>query len=44
MRAASRSLARPGAAEATVQLLEALADRRALPTPAGLEALTREAA
>jgi UDP-N-acetylglucosamine--N-acetylmuramyl-(pentapeptide) pyrophosphoryl-undecaprenol N-acetylglucosamine transferase len=44
MRAASQALARPGAAEATVQLLEALADRRALPTPAGVEALTREAA
>jgi UDP-N-acetylglucosamine--N-acetylmuramyl-(pentapeptide) pyrophosphoryl-undecaprenol N-acetylglucosamine transferase len=44
MRAAARSLARPGAAEATVQLLEALAERRALPTPAGVEALTREAA
>jgi UDP-N-acetylglucosamine--N-acetylmuramyl-(pentapeptide) pyrophosphoryl-undecaprenol N-acetylglucosamine transferase len=44
MRAACLALARPGAAEATVQLLEALADRRALPTPAGVEALTREAA
>jgi UDP-N-acetylglucosamine--N-acetylmuramyl-(pentapeptide) pyrophosphoryl-undecaprenol N-acetylglucosamine transferase len=44
MRAASRALARPGAAEATVQLLEALAERAALPSPAGVEALTREAA
>jgi UDP-N-acetylglucosamine--N-acetylmuramyl-(pentapeptide) pyrophosphoryl-undecaprenol N-acetylglucosamine transferase len=44
MRAASRVLGRPGAAEATAQLLEALAERRALPSPARLEALTREAA
>jgi UDP-N-acetylglucosamine--N-acetylmuramyl-(pentapeptide) pyrophosphoryl-undecaprenol N-acetylglucosamine transferase len=44
MRAASRALGRPGAAEATVQLLEALAERRALPTPSRLEALTKEAA
>jgi UDP-N-acetylglucosamine:LPS N-acetylglucosamine transferase len=44
MRAASRSLGRPGAAEATMRLLEALAERRALPAPAGLEAIAREAA
>ena len=44
MREASRALGRPGAAEATAQLLEALAERRALPSPARLEALTKEAA
>ena len=44
MRAAALATARPGATEATVQLLEALAARRALPTPARVEALTREAA
>ena len=44
MRVASRALGRPGAAEATAQLLEALAERRALPSPARLEALTKEAA
>jgi UDP-N-acetylglucosamine--N-acetylmuramyl-(pentapeptide) pyrophosphoryl-undecaprenol N-acetylglucosamine transferase len=44
MRDASRALGRPGAAEATAQLLEALAERRALPSPARLEALTKDAA
>lgn len=41
---AARRVARPGAAEASVRLLEALAQRRPLPEAAGVEALTRKAA
>ena len=44
MRPGARSLGRPGAAEACLQLLEALAAGRPLPEAAGVEALTREAA
>jgi UDP-N-acetylglucosamine--N-acetylmuramyl-(pentapeptide) pyrophosphoryl-undecaprenol N-acetylglucosamine transferase len=44
MRVAARGLGRPGAAEASLQLLEALVAGRPLPEAAGVEALTREAA
>jgi len=43
MSAAARAISRPGAAAATVRLIEALAQRADLPAPAGLEAGTREA-
>ena len=44
MATAARSVARPGAAAATVRLLEALADGDPLPTPQQVEAMTRAAA
>jgi UDP-N-acetylglucosamine--N-acetylmuramyl-(pentapeptide) pyrophosphoryl-undecaprenol N-acetylglucosamine transferase len=44
MAEAARTLGRPGAARATAHLLEALAERRSLPRPDEVEAITREAA
>ncbi len=44
MAAAARSLARPGAAAAVAELVLASAERRALPDPASIEALSRGAA
>ena len=41
MAAAARSLARPGAADAVAELLMAAAERRPLPAPARLEAMSR---
>ena len=41
MSAAARSLGRPGAADAVVAMLLALAERRALPTPAEVERIAR---
>ena len=41
MAAAARSLARPGAADAVAELLLAVAERRPLPTPDRIEAISR---
>jgi hypothetical protein len=41
MAAAARSLARPGAADAVAELVMAAAERRPLPAPARLEAMSR---
>ena len=44
MRDAARGFGRPGAANAVAELVVALAERRALPTPATVERLSRAAA
>jgi UDP-N-acetylglucosamine--N-acetylmuramyl-(pentapeptide) pyrophosphoryl-undecaprenol N-acetylglucosamine transferase len=44
MRAAARGLGRPGAADAAAELVLALGERAALPTPATIERLSRAAA
>jgi UDP-N-acetylglucosamine--N-acetylmuramyl-(pentapeptide) pyrophosphoryl-undecaprenol N-acetylglucosamine transferase len=44
MRAAARSVGRPGAARVTAELLEVLARRGPLPDPAAVESASREAA
>jgi len=41
MQRASRSFARPGAAEAVAELLAALAERRPLPDPPAIEQISR---